>query len=69
MAHEIMRLFEVSDVRSKTIFVMAGHQDGVIAFGKNLEDAFEVLMPERKASSSSCIENGFHERISGRHEG
>jgi len=68
MAHEIMRLFEVSDVRSKTIFVMAGHQDGVIAFGKNLEDAFDVLMRERKASSP-CIEDGFHERISARHEG
>jgi ribulose-5-phosphate 4-epimerase/fuculose-1-phosphate aldolase len=68
MAHEIMRLFEVSDVRSKTIFVMAGHQDGIIAFGKNLEDAFDVLMRERKASSP-CIEDGFHERISARHEG
>ena len=44
MACEIMRLFEIGDVRSKRIFVMAGHQDGIIAFGKNLEDAFDVLM-------------------------
>jgi L-ribulose-5-phosphate 4-epimerase len=47
MAHEIMRLFEASNVRSKKIFVMAGHQDGIIAFGKNFEDAFNVLMHAR----------------------
>jgi len=50
MAYEIIRLFEVSDVRSKRIFVMAGHQDGVVAFGKDLEDAFDVLMRFRKKS-------------------
>lgn len=44
MAFEITRLFEISDVRSKKIFVMAGHQDGIVAFGENLEDAFDVLM-------------------------
>jgi L-ribulose-5-phosphate 4-epimerase len=44
MAYEIIRLFQMSDVRSKKIFVMAGHQDGVVAFGKNLKDAFDVLM-------------------------
>src|SRR5262249_23291093 len=43
MAYEIIRLFEISDVRSKKIFVMSGHQDGIVAFGKNLEDAFDVL--------------------------
>lgn len=48
MACEIMRLFKISDVRSKKIFVMAGHQDGVVAFGKNLEDAFDMLMHVRR---------------------
>ena len=48
MAYEIMRLFKVSDVRSLLIFVMAGHQGGIVAFGKNLEEAFNVLMWERK---------------------
>jgi ribulose-5-phosphate 4-epimerase/fuculose-1-phosphate aldolase len=48
MAYEIIRLFELSDVRSKKIFVMAGHQDGIVAFGKNLEDAFDVLMRARE---------------------
>jgi ribulose-5-phosphate 4-epimerase/fuculose-1-phosphate aldolase len=57
MAYEIIRLFDASDVRSKKIFVMAGHEDGIVAFGKDLEEAFAVLKGERKASSS-CIEKG-----------
>jgi len=47
---------------------MAGHQDSIIAFGKNFEDAFDVLMRVRKGSSP-CIKNGFHERIPSRDEG
>lgn len=47
MAYEIMRLFRVSDVRSRQIFVMAGHEGGIVAFGKNLEEAFDVLMRAR----------------------
>ena len=54
MAYEIMRLFKVSDVRSRKIFVMAGHEGGIVAFGKNLEDAFDVVMRERR-ESSPCI--------------
>ena len=54
MAYEIMRLFKVSDVRSRQIFVMAGHEAGMVAFGKNLEDAFDVMMRERR-ESSPCI--------------
>jgi len=67
MAYEIMRLFKAADVRSRQIFVMAGHEGGIVAFGKNLEDAFDVLMHERRASTP-CIQNGFHERSSSRHE-
>jgi L-ribulose-5-phosphate 4-epimerase len=51
MAYEIMNLFKVSDVRSRRIFVMAGHEGGILALGKNLEHAFEFLMRERKESS------------------
>ena len=54
MAYEIMRLFTKSDVRSRQIFVMAGHEGGIVAFGKNLEETFDVLMRERK-ESSPCI--------------
>jgi ribulose-5-phosphate 4-epimerase/fuculose-1-phosphate aldolase len=50
MAYEIMRLFETSDVRSREILVMAGHEGGIVAFGKNLEQAFDVLMRAREKS-------------------
>jgi hypothetical protein len=50
MAYEIVRLFKVSDVRSRQIFAMAGHEAGIVAFGRNLEDAFDVLMRERRES-------------------
>ena len=44
MAYEIIRLFQISDVRNEKIFVMAGHQAGIVTFWKNLEEAFQVLM-------------------------
>jgi ribulose-5-phosphate 4-epimerase/fuculose-1-phosphate aldolase len=48
MAYEIIRLLKISDIGTKRIFVMAGHEGGIVAFGKNLEEAFNVLMRERK---------------------
>jgi L-ribulose-5-phosphate 4-epimerase len=68
MAYEIMRLFRGNDVRKSQIFVMGGHEAGIVSFGKDLEEAFAALVCERKASSP-CIENDFHERILRRHEG
>ena len=47
MAYEIVRLFKASDVRSRRIFVMAGHESGIVVFGKNLADAFDILMRAR----------------------
>jgi ribulose-5-phosphate 4-epimerase/fuculose-1-phosphate aldolase len=54
MAYEITRLFTVSDVRSRKMFVMAGHEGGIVTFGKNLEDAFDAVMRERR-ESLPCI--------------
>ena len=54
MADEIMRLFKASDVRSRGILVMAGHESGIMTFGKNLEEAFDVLMRERR-ERSPCV--------------
>jgi L-ribulose-5-phosphate 4-epimerase len=48
MASEVARLFKVADVQSRKIFVMAGHEGGILAFGKNLDEAFVVLMRERR---------------------
>jgi hypothetical protein len=35
-------------LRSRKILVMAGHEGGTVTFGKNLEDAFDVVMHERR---------------------
>jgi L-ribulose-5-phosphate 4-epimerase len=51
MACEVKRLFNVTDLQSRKILVMAGHEGGIVAFGKDLEKAFAVLMRERRETS------------------
>ena len=48
MAYEVTRLFKRTDVQNKKILVMAGHEGGIVAFGRDLEEAFAVLMREWK---------------------
>jgi L-ribulose-5-phosphate 4-epimerase len=43
MAREVERLFRETDLRVAKIFVMAGHQGGIVTFGANLEEAFGIL--------------------------
>ena len=50
MAYEIMRLFKGTDVRSRKILVMAGHEGGIVSFGKNFAEAFDILMRARETS-------------------
>jgi L-ribulose-5-phosphate 4-epimerase len=54
MAYEILRMFKNGDVRSRKVFALAGHKAGIVTFGKDLRDAFDVLMREQK-ESSPCI--------------
>jgi L-ribulose-5-phosphate 4-epimerase len=44
MAYAVQRLFEITDVKTRKIFVMAGHDGGLVTFGTNLQDAFGILM-------------------------
>ncbi len=44
MATEVHRLFSESDLGSRGIFTMAGHQDGVVAFGTTPEAAGVTLI-------------------------
>lgn len=44
MASEIGRLFVETSVRQQGIFAMGGHEDGIVAFGKNLETAGVLLI-------------------------
>ena len=43
MAEEVARLFQQSDAADLGIFVMGGHSDGVISYGKTAEAAAMVL--------------------------
>jgi L-ribulose-5-phosphate 4-epimerase len=61
MAYEVMRLFKASDVQSRKILVMAGHEGGIVTFGRDLDEAFAVLMDEPK-ESSPCVNGTFHKR-------
>jgi L-ribulose-5-phosphate 4-epimerase len=44
MAREIIRLFKETDLAEKRIIVMGGHEDGIISFGFNLDEAGERLL-------------------------
>jgi L-ribulose-5-phosphate 4-epimerase len=44
MALEIKRLFKTTDVLDKKILVMGGHEEGIITFGKDLEDAGALIL-------------------------
>ena len=44
MANEIKRLIKDEKLGEHKILAMAGHKDGVISFGKDFDEAFEVLM-------------------------
>lgn len=43
MAYAVRSLFDKTDMRKRKIFAMAGHEGGVVAFGKDLRDTFTVL--------------------------
>jgi L-ribulose-5-phosphate 4-epimerase len=44
MANEMKRLFDETDLGKEKIIVMAGHMEGVISFGKHLEEAGSILI-------------------------
>ena len=47
MAREIIHLFQAGEVHQRKVFVMAGHEGGIVTFGRDLEEAFAILMQER----------------------
>ena len=53
LAFAVERLFKNSDVKAKKIVVMAGHEGGVVVFGKNLGEAFAVLEREMSNAASA----------------
>ncbi len=43
MAREVQRLFRETDVRTRKIFAMAGHKDGIVAFGQDFHEALATV--------------------------
>lgn len=43
MAYEVKRLYEEGAIKENPVMIMAGHDEGIITFGKDLEEAFLVL--------------------------
>jgi L-ribulose-5-phosphate 4-epimerase len=48
LAYAVRGLFDNTDVLKKKIFVMAGHEGGVVAFGRDLRSAFAQLTKSKK---------------------
>jgi len=44
MANEIKRLFDETALSKEKIIVMGGHREGIISFGKDLEEAASILI-------------------------
>jgi hypothetical protein len=44
MAREVARLYRASSLAKKKILVMAGHEEGIVTLGKDLEEAAQVLL-------------------------
>lgn len=44
MALEVKKLYQNTDLKSQKILVMAGHEDGVISFGKDLKEASDIVL-------------------------
>jgi ribulose-5-phosphate 4-epimerase/fuculose-1-phosphate aldolase len=51
MAQEIARLFRETNIAEQKIFAMGGHEEGIISFGKNLDEAGAVLLHQLDATS------------------
>ena len=46
MANEIKRLAKKTNLKQSRILVMAGHEDGIITFGKDLAEAYAILLQQ-----------------------
>ena len=44
MAYEVYRLLKTTNLKNSKIFVMGGHEDGIFAFGKDLNEAANIIL-------------------------
>lgn len=43
MAYEVKRLYDEGPMKENPVMIMAGHDEGIITFGKDFKEAMEVL--------------------------
>jgi L-ribulose-5-phosphate 4-epimerase len=48
MAFEIFRLFKETNLKDKKILVMAGHEEGIVSFGRKLNEAGRIILENLK---------------------
>jgi L-ribulose-5-phosphate 4-epimerase len=53
MAYEVQRLFRETNVREAQLFAMAGHADGIVAFGASVDGALSAIMRQLARARSS----------------
>jgi len=44
MANEIFRLYHNSNLSKEKILIMGGHEEGLVSFGENLDEAGEIIL-------------------------
>jgi L-ribulose-5-phosphate 4-epimerase len=64
MAYAVRRLFDRTDVKRRKIFVMSAHEGGLVTFGRDLQEAFEILMRSRQTSEVGSQRSDFQTRKS-----
>jgi L-ribulose-5-phosphate 4-epimerase len=55
MAYAVRRLFDMTDVKRRKIFAMAAHDGGLVTFGRDLQDAFRILMRHDEQSRRTDV--------------
>ena len=50
LARDVQRLFRETGVRTRKIFAMDGHRDGIVAFGRDFDEALAALAAARAES-------------------
>ena len=58
MAYAVRRLFDITNVKRRKIFVMAAHDGGLVAFGRDLPEAFRILMRSTQEAGRGVREVG-----------
>lgn len=59
MAREVERLYRETSLADRRIFAMAGHEDGIVVFGKTAEDAGQALLTHLAAAwAAVCLDTG-----------